>query len=496
MDTLNSLLMGFETILTVENLAWALIGCTLGMMTGIIPGFGPPAAASLLLPLAFFVGPIASTVMIAAIYYGSMYGGTITSVLLNVPGEISSVATCIDGYEMTKRGLAGKALAIAAIGSFVGGTIGFVGLVASTQFAHLALALGPRELLAIALLACLLLVGMAGESMIKGLISGGLGLCIGLVGVDSVTALPRFTFGNLQLMDGISFAAVAMGTFGLAEILSNIAKRENIDFSGNVGPVRLTKKDLKDSSGAMVRGTFIGFILGLAPGSPSATCSFASYMVEKRVAKNPDEFGKGAIQGVAGPETANNALGMSNYIPLLTLGIPSSTTMAILLGAFTINGLQPGPLLFLRNPEIAWGLIASLFVANVMLLVMALPFIRVWVSFLRIPVMKLYAVTLALMFLGAYSISNSTFDVAIMWLAGILGLAMRRYGFPIAPLALALVIGPMIEENLRRALSLAHGSYWGLFSSVGSIIVYSMMAAVLVGQLFVAARRSRLLVSA
>lgn len=490
MDALNGLMLGFSAIMTVEILTYAVIGCALGMMTGVLPGFGPSAATALLLPLAFVLGPTASIVMISAIYYGSMYGGTITSVLLNVPGEVSSVATCIDGYAMTKQGRAGAALSIAAVGSFVGGMVALAGMLFATQFAELALALGPAELFALSLLALGLVVGLAGKSVVKGLISAALGLFVGAVGLDPVNGSPRFTMGILELRDGIQFIPVIMGLFGLAEILESIGRRTTIDFSGNIGSVRLRWKDIRDSTGAIVRGTGIGFFFGLMPGSPAAASSFASYAIEKKVSRTPERFGRGAIQGVAGPETANNALGISNFIPLLTLGIPSSATMAILLGAFIINGLQPGPLLFIQNPEVAWGLIASLAVSNVILLIMALPLVRVWVSFLRIPTLTLYAVTLGFMTLGAFTVTNSTFPIVIMWMAGLVGLALRRLDVPLAPAALTLVLGPMLEDNFRRTLSIHQGDFSGLISSPIAASAYGIILLVLLTKMVRAVRRA------
>lgn len=489
MDAINGLLLGFSHVLTAEILTYAVIGCALGMMTGVLPGFGPSAATALLLPLAFVVGPTASVVMIAAIYYGSMYGGTITSILLNVPGEVSSVATCLDGYAMTKRGQAGKALSIAAVGSFIGGMVALVGMLFAAQLAQVAIALGPAELFALSLLALSLVVGLAGRSMIKGLVSGALGLFVGTVGLDPVTGAPRFTMGMLELRDGISFIAVIMGLFGLAEILDSIGRRTVVDFSGNIGSVRLSWRDVRDSLGAMGRGTGIGFFFGLVPGSPAAACSFASYAIEKRVSKRPETFGKGAIQGVAGPETANNALGISNFIPLMALGIPSSATMAILLGAFTVNGLQPGPLLFEQRPEIAWGLIASLAVSNVILLIMALPLVRVWVSLLRIPTLVLYAVTLGFMTVGAYTLNSSTFDIGVMWIAGLVGFALRRLDVPLAPAALTLVLGPLLEDNFRRALSIQHGTFAGFFTSPIAAVAYGLILLIVLVKALAAARR-------
>ncbi len=485
MDILAGLAGGFSLVLTPEPLMYALIGCVLGMLTGVIPGFGPSAATAMLLPLAFFLGPVPSIIMMAAIYYGSMYGGTITSVLINVPGEVASVVTCIDGYEMTKQGQAGKALAISAIGSFIGGSVAFVGLVFATSFSQFAVGLGPRELFAITIFALALIVGLADKSLVKGLVGAGVGLFIGFVGLDPLTAQGRFTFGNPNLADGIDFIVVAIGVIGLAEILDSLAMRTVIDFSGNVGKVRVSWRDLKDSAGAITRGTGLGFFMGLLPGSPAAAATFTSYMLEKRFAKHPETFGKGAIQGVAGPETTNNALGMSNYIPLLALGIPSSTTMAILLGAFTINGLQPGPLLFVKSPDIAWTIIASLFVANVMLFIMAMPLVRVWTAFLKIPTLALYCATMGFMTIGAFSVRNNMIDVLIMWIAGLVGLAMKRLDVPTAPLALTLVLGPILEQNFRRAVAIEQGDYFRLlFSSTVCQVIYGTLCVLLLIKLW------------
>ena len=490
MDVVNNLLLGFQYILTPSTILFAILGCALGMLTGILPGFGPSAATALLLPLAFVLDPIASIVMIAAIYYGSMYGGTITSVLLNIPGEVSSVATGLDGYQMTKRGRAGKALAIAAVGSFVGGMIAVIGMLFTAQFAALAIGLTFIDIFALSLLALLLVIGLAGRSMVKGLISAALGLLVGTVGLDRFAGTPRFTFGSVNLSDGISYIAVIMGLFGLAEILKNIGGKQPPDFSSNIGSLRLSLKDIKDSLGAMGRGTVIGFFFGLVPGSPAAACAFTSYAVEKRVSKHPERFGRGAIQGVAGPETANNALGISNFIPLLILGIPSSATMAILLGAFIINGLQPGPLLFVQQPEIAWGIIASLVLSNVILLVMALPLVRMWVSILRIPPLTLYPIVLGVMSIGAYVINNNISDVIVMWIAGLAGFALTKFEVSLVPAALTLVLGPMLEANFRRGLSLGGDVTTTFFSSPISTGAFALIAVIFLvkGGLYLRAR--------
>jgi putative tricarboxylic transport membrane protein len=491
-DVISNLQLGFSAVLTPNIILWAVIGCALGMITGVLPGFGPAAATGLLLPFAFVLPPTASIVMLACIYYGSMYGGTITSVLLNVPGEASSVATCIDGYAMTKRGMAGKALAIAAVGSFIGGAISVFGLIFSHKIASFAISFTYLDVFGFTLLALTLVVGLTGDSMVKGLISAFLGLFVGMVGLDIYTGGPRFTMGLVQLQDGIPFIAIIMGIFGLSEILASIGGKKQPDFSGNIGSTLLKWQDFKDSFGSIMRGTGIGFFFGLVPGSPAAACSFASYTLEKRISKTPEKFGKGAIQGVAGPETANNALGISNFIPLLALGIPSSATMAILLAAFTINGLTPGPLLFVDHPDIAWGLIASLAIANAILLIMAFPLVKMWVSILRIPTMVLYTITLCFMSLGAYLIDGRMFTVFVLWVAGLIGFTLRRFNVPMAPAALTLVLGPMLEKSFRTALQVNYGEFSSLFSSTRANVAYVLIVIILGTKIFSGLRKHSL----
>jgi putative tricarboxylic transport membrane protein len=488
MDTIHNLLLGFSEILTPQMIIFAIIGCGLGMLTGVLPGFGPPSATTLLLPLVFVLEPTASIVMIAAIYYGSMYGGTITSVLLNIPGEAASVATSIDGYQMTKNGQAGKALAISAVGSFIGGVLAVIGMLFASHFASLAVDLTYIDVFALSLLALFLVIGLTGRSMIKGLIPAALGLLVGTVGLDHFTGSQRFTFGNSEMASGISYIAVIMGIFGLSEILANLGQRQPTDFSSNIGPLRLSWNDIRSTLGSMGRGTVIGFFFGLIPGSPAAASSFTSYAAEKRFSKHPERFGKGAIQGVAGPETANNALAISNFIPLLTLGLPSSSTMAIIFSALLVNGLPPGPQLFSQHPDVAWGLIASLLLSNAILLIMSLPLVRVWVSVLRIPTQILYPITLGVMTIGAYTIDNSIFGVIVMWVSGLIGYMLTRLDMPLAPAALTLVLGPMLEGNFRRALSLGADPITTFFSSPVAIGAYALIILIFVVKAFTTVR--------
>ncbi|MGN9778200.1 tripartite tricarboxylate transporter permease [Micromonospora sp. H33] len=457
MDAFSGLLLGFEEVLQPANLAFALVGCVLGMVVGILPGFGPPAATALLLPVTFVIGPIPGIIMMAAILYGSMYGGTITAVLLNVPGEPSSVATALDGYQMARQGRGGPALVIAAVGSFVGGLFGTLGMVFAAPLALKALALGPREYFALGLLGLALVVGLAGRHVVKGLACAVIGLSIGLVGLDPVLGTPRFTGGLPELFDGIDLVAVIMGLFGLSEMLVGLEERMIGRGVTRLGRIAPTREDWRRSVGPMARGSVIGFFMGLLPGSPGTATAFTSYVVEKRLSKHRDQFGKGAVEGVAGPETANNALGIATMVPMFTLGIPSSVTMAIMMGAFVVHGLVPGPLLFRDHPDIAWAIIASLFVGNVLLLLMNVPLIRVWLAILRIPYGILFGLVVGLMLLGAYVVTQAPVNILVLLGAGVLGYILRKLDVPLAPIALTMVLGPMLEENLVRALLLADG---------------------------------------
>jgi putative tricarboxylic transport membrane protein len=457
MDAFSGLLLGFEQVLQPMNLLFALIGCFLGMVVGILPGFGPPAATALLLPVTFVIGPIPGIIMMAAILYGSMYGGTITAVLLNVPGEPSSVATALDGYQMARQGRGGPALVIAAVGSFVGGLFGTLGMVFAAPLALKALALGPREYFALGVLGLAMVVGLTGRHVVKGLAVAVIGLSIGLVGLDPVLGTPRFTAGLPELFDGIDLVAVIMGLFGLSEMLVGLEERLLNGRITRLGRIAPSREDWRRSVGPMARGSVIGFFMGLLPGSPGTATAFTSYLVEKRLSKHKDEFGKGAIEGVAGPETANNALGVATMVPMFTLGIPSSVTMAIMMGAFVVHGLTPGPLLFRDHPDIAWAIIASLFVGNVMLLVMNVPLIRVWLAILRIPYSILFGLVVGLMVLGAYVVSQAPINILVLLGAGLLGYLLRKLDVPLAPIALTMVLGPMLEKNLVRSLLMADG---------------------------------------
>lgn len=458
MDVLYDLAGGFADALTLENLAFALIGCLLGTLIGVLPGIGPVAGVALLVPLTMNLNPASAIIMLAAIFYGTTYGGTITSVLLNTPGEAASAITALDGYEMTKQGRAGSALTIAAIGSFIGGTAATILLViAAKPLGSLGLKIGPPEFFALVMVGLSLLVALSGKSMVRALISGVIGLLIAMIGIDPVAGAPRFTFGSDRLLDGVSFVAIVVGLFGLSELL--MAGRHKIAAAKAPGFRSLmpTREDFRRSTPAIGRGTVIGSALGLIPGMTGSVSSLLAYGAEKRFSRHRDELGTGAIEGVAGPETANNAHANGALIPLFTLGIPASPTIAVLMGAFLQQGLTPGPTLFAEDAPIAWAIIASLFIGNVILLALNVPLVKLWTSILRIPYPVLAAIILLFLVVGSYTINFTVFDVFVMIGAGLLGLAMRRLDIPLAPLVLTLVLGPLMERSLRESLELSLG---------------------------------------
>jgi putative tricarboxylic transport membrane protein len=431
-------------------------------MVGIMPGIGPVAGTALLLPLTFKLDPTASIIMLCAIYYGAMYGGTLTSVLLNVPGEAASAITCIDGHEMAKRGRAGPALAVAAIGSFVGGIVATVGLVLLAQpLTALALKFGPPEFFALMLVGLSLVTGLAGRSIALALISAILGLLIAMVGIDPVIGSQRFTFGNLNLLGGIDVVIVAMGLFGVGEILVNMERNVMATALGTRFKELLpSRSDMKRSAMPIVRGTGIGFLLGLIPGVGAVVPTVLSYVTEKKLSKTPDQFGTGMIEGVAGPETANNAYANSALIPMFTLGIPGSPTVAVIMGAFMMKGLIPGPFLFRDHGDVAWAVIASFGVANLMLLILNLPLIPLWVKLLKIPTSILYTFVLGFCAIGAYTSNGQFFDVGLMAFFGVVGYIFKKIDVPLAPMILTIILGPLMEQSLRQSLEMSRGSFW------------------------------------
>jgi putative tricarboxylic transport membrane protein len=459
-EGLQLLLAGFAAALTPANLLFAFIGCLLGTLIGVLPGLGPAAGTAILIPLTFKLDATGAIIMLAAIYYGAMYGGTITSVLINVPGEAASVVTCLDGYQMARQGRAGTALGIAAIGSFVGGIVAAVALtVVALPLARFALSFGPPEFFCLMFLGMCLVTGLAGRSLAAALLMTILGLLLALIGIDPVRGAPRFTFGVPELYDGIGFIPVVMGLFGVAEILliaeTPVRHAVQTRFTG-LWPSR---EEWKRSSGAIGRGTVIGFFLGLIPGVGAVIPTFMAYILEKRLSKHPERFGTGVVEGVASPETANNAYANAAMIPLLVLGVPSSPTIAVLMGAFIINGLTPGPFLFQERPDLVWAVIASFFIGNVILLILNLPLVGLWAKILKLRYQYLCVGTLLFCIVGAYSLKGTVFDVGVMLAFGVIGYVLRKLGFPLAPAVLALILGPFMEKSLRTSLEMSAGDF-------------------------------------
>ena len=466
MQTLEYLLYGFSVALQPDHLFFCFIGCLLGTLVGIIPGLGPVAAISILLPVTFQIEPTSAIIMLAGIYYGSMYGGTTTSVLVNVPGETASVITCLDGYAMARRGRAGAALGIAAFGSFIAGTIGLIGLiVVAAPLSSLALQFGPPEYLAIILVGFTFVAYLSQGSMLKAIMMACLGLMLSMIGLDPITSQQRMTFGVLNLYEGLGIAPITMGLFGLSEVLRNLeGKQDSQVIKTKIRELLPTRQDWLQARWAILRGTIIGFFMGLLPGGGPVLSTFISYGVEKRIARDPSRFGKGAIEGVAAPEAANNGAASTSFIPLLTLGIPPNVILAVLFGAFLIHGIQPGPFLLKEHPDVFWGVISSMYIGNIMLLFLNLPMIPLWIQILKIPGRFLYPLILLFCVIGAYSINNSIFDVGVMIAFGIAGYVLKKFGYEGAPLILAFVLGPIFEINLRRSLLMSQGSFAVFFT--------------------------------
>ncbi|QDR83393.1 tripartite tricarboxylate transporter permease [Sporomusa termitida] len=482
MEAVGNLLLGFAVATTGWNLLYCLIGVTMGMFVGIMPGLGPVAGTAILVPVTFGMDPTSAIIMLAGIYYGSQYGGTITSVLINTPGESASVITCIDGYAMAKQGRAGTALGVSAIGSFIGGTAAIIGLTfIAPILSKAALRFGPPEFFSVMLLGLTMLVGLMGKSLLKGIIAALFGFLLAMVGDDPVSGSIRYSFGVLELNSGLELVAIAMGLFGVSEIMLGVSEKTSRNRPHAVKKLLPEKHEWKPTMGAIGRGTVIGFLVGLLPGANSVIASLMSYSVEKKVAQDPNRFGNGAIEGVAGPETANNACAGAANIPLFTLGIPSSPTIAILLGAFMMHGLAPGPQLFLEKPEFVWGVIASLYIGNVMLLIMNLPMARIWGKVAMVPFPVLFPLVLAFCVLGAYSINNRIFDVWVMLLFGVIGYFMKKLEFPMAATILPFVLGKPIESSFVQSLLMSGGSLSIFFMrpiSLGCMIAIAAILAV------------------
>jgi putative tricarboxylic transport membrane protein len=456
---------GFQIAFSPVNLLWCFIGSILGTAVGVLPGLGPAATIALLLPISMKMGsPITAIILMSGIFYGAMYGGSTTSILLNIPGEAASVVTCIDGYQMAKKGRAGPALGVAAIGSFIAGTVGVVGLTAvAPPLAEAALKFGPPEYFSLTVLGLLLATYLTGESPLKGLIMAIMGLVLGSVGLDPLSGAVRFAFGIPDLMSNIDFVTIAMGLFGVGEILISLESSEAASIlTTKIKNVFPTMADLARSGWAMVRGSVIGFAVGILPGGGAVLSSLISYAVEKKASKHPEEFGQGAIEGVAGPEAANNAAASSSFIPLLTLGIPGNASTAMIFAALLIHGITPGPFLLKEHADVFWGVVASMYIGNVMLLVLNLPLVGMWAQLLRVPYAFMAPLIMVLTLVGVYSVNNSVFDIWVMLIMGVFGYLARKLKFDLGPLLLAFVLGPIMERSLRQALLMSHGSF-GIF---------------------------------
>jgi putative tricarboxylic transport membrane protein len=491
---LGDLANGFSVALTPENLFWALVGVLLGTAVGVLPGIGPALTVALLLPVTYTLEPISAFIMFAGIYYGGMYGGSTTSILLNTPGESASIVTALEGNLMAKKGRGAAALATAAIGSFVAGTLATLGLTfIAPVMVDAALEFGEAEYVALIVLAFVAITAMLGRSVVRGLVSLFFGLAIGLVGIDDLTAQSRFTFGISELLNGINVVTVAVGLFAVGETLW-VASRMRHD-PADIVPIRgsllMTRQEWARSWKPWLRGTAVGFPIGSLPAGGAEIPTFLSYSMEKQLSKHPEEFGKGAIEGVAGPEAANNASAAGVLVPLLTLGLPTSATAAILLVAFQRYGLNPGPLLFEKNPDLVWGLIASLYIGNVMLLVLNLPLAGVWVRLLEIPRPLLYAGILVFAGLGTYSLRNSTVDLVVLYALGAVGFLMRRFDIPVAPAVVGAILGPELETHFRRALQISRGDYSTFVTRPLSLSILIIAAVVLVAPSAIRIWRSR-----
>ena len=461
MDLFHNILLGFQVALSLQNLLFCFVGVTLGTLIGVLPGIGPVTGVAILIPITFGLNATTAIITMAGVYYGAMYGGSTTSILINVPGESSSVMTCVDGYQMARKGRAGPALGMAALASFIAGTFATLALTfIAPPLATVALSFGPPEYFALTFMGLTLVTRLSGESMLKGIMSGVFGLIVACVGVDAISGEERFTFGNIYLLDGVGFIGTAVGLFAVAEVLLNLEAPMEQVFLQTKFSLRGLFPNLEDWKVSLVpigRSSVLGFIIGVLPGAGATIASFMTYALEKKLSRHPERFGTGAIEAVAAPESANNAAAGGAMVPLLTLGIPGSGTTAVLLGALLIHGLRPGPLLFQSNPDFVWGVIASMYIGNVMLLILNLPLVGLWASMLRVPYRILMPLIVTLSAVGVFATDNNVFDMWVMFFFGIVGYLMRKLDFPAAPAVLGLVLGPLVERSLRQSLTISHG---------------------------------------
>ncbi|ETD72854.1 hypothetical protein V757_01715 [Pelistega indica] len=460
-DLLNNLALGFSVAVTPENLMYAFLGCLLGTLIGVLPGIGPVPTIAMLLPLTYVLPPVAGLIMLAGIYYGSQYGGSTTAILVALPGETSAVVTVLDGHQMAKNGRAGAALSIAALGSFFAGCVATILLAAfAPPLASIAFKFGPAEYFSLMVTGLVGAVVLASGSLPKALCMIVLGLLIGMVGTDVDSGIARYDFGIAELQDGVDFAVIAMGVFGLAEIMNNLAQKENrVDITDKLGSLYPNKQEFKEAAPASVRGTLLGSALGILPGGGAVLSSFASYTLEKKLSREPKRFGKGHPAGLAGPESANNAAAQTSFIPLLTLGIPGNAVMALMVGAMTIHNIQPGPQVMNSHPDLFWGLVVSMWVGNLMLVILNLPLVGLWVKLLKVPYRILFPAILLFCSIGVYSLNYNVFDIFVMALFGVIGYIWTKLKCEGAPLLLGVVLGPMMEENFRRALLFSRGDF-------------------------------------
>lgn len=485
------LLQGFQIALSPVNLLWCLIGSVLGTAVGVLPGLGPAATIALLLPVSMKMGsPVTAIILMSGIFYGAMYGGSTTSILLNLPGEAASVVTCIDGHQMARKGRAGAALGVAAIGSFIAGTVGVIGLtMMAPPLAEFALKFGPPEYVALTVLGLLLATYLAGASPLRGLTMAIMGLILGSVGLDPLSGAVRFDFGIPDLQSNIDFVTIAMGLFGVGEILISLEQSEAASIlTTKIKNVFPTMADLARSGWAMVRGSVIGFLVGILPGGGAVLSSLISYAVEKKVSKHPEEFGQGAIEGVAGPEAANNSAASSSFIPLLTLGIPGNASTAMIFAALLIHGITPGPFLLKEHAPVFWGVVASMYIGNVALLVLNLPLVGIWAQLLKVPYAFMAPMIMVLTLVGVYSVNNSVFDIWVMLVMGVFGYLARKLKFDLGPLLLAFVLGPIMERSLRQALLMSHGSFGIFFTRPISGVLLAVAVLFVLGNLVTALR--------
>jgi putative tricarboxylic transport membrane protein len=461
-DIFHNLILGFQVASSWENLMFCFIGVLIGTLIGVLPGIGPTTGVAILIPITFGMNATTAIITMAGVYYGAMYGGSTTSILINVPGESASVVTTLDGYQMAKNGRPGPALGMAALASFIAGTFAVLMLTfLAPPLADYAVSFGPPEYFALTFMGLTLVTSLGGESPLKGLIAGAMGLLVACVGIDAISGVARFTFGNMYLLDGVGFIGMAVGLFAASEVLVNIEEpMQQVFTEAKLGFLSLfpNLQDWKDSFGAIWRGSILGFVIGVLPGAGATIASFMAYGLEKRISKHPEKFGTGIIEGVAAPEGANNAAAGGAMVSLLTLGIPGSGTTAVMLGALMIHGLRPGPMLFSTHPDFVWGLIASMYIGNVMLVILNMPLIGIWVRLLKVPYSVLMPLIITISAVGVFATDNNIFDMWVMFFFGVIGYLMRKMNYPPAPMVLALVLGPMVEMSLRQSLTISHGS--------------------------------------